>query len=168
MIWITAGIAVLLAGALALVLWRIRGLRRQVAASQSWPAARGRVVEGSVYETAIYLPKGGRAVQYHANLVYEYAVSGRVYRSNHFNIDGPQVYSFRRRAESHVAKWPPGTAVTVFYDPAQPARATLTRKAQRIEALWLAFCLAGAIGIGLLGVLVFTPGIYGREPLVRL
>ena len=114
------------------------------------------------------LPKGGRAVTYHANLVYEYAVAGRAYRSNHFHIDGPQAYSFRRRAEAHLRKWPPGSAVTVYYDPARPDRATLSHKAQRIAALWFVLAFGGAVAVGLLGVLVFEPGIYGRDPLIRL
>lgn len=168
MIWITAGLGLLLAAMLGLVLWRIRRLRRAVAASRSWPATRGRVVEGSIRETSIYLPKGGRAVTYHANIVYEYSVAGRTYRSNHFNVDGPQAYSFRRRAEAHLAKWPPGCDVRVYYDPASPGRAALSRRAQRIAALWFVLALSGGIAILLLGVLVFTPGIYGRDPLIRL
>lgn len=168
MIWITVGLVALLGGTFGLVLWRIGRLSRAVAATKLWPEARGRIVEGSIHETSIHLPKGGRAVQYHANLVYEYAVAGRAYRSNHFNIDGPQVYSFRRRAEAHLRKWPTGSEVTVYYDPAQPGRATLSRKAQKIGTLWFALALGGGISILLLSVLVFEPGIYGRDPLIRL
>jgi hypothetical protein len=168
MIWITAGLALLLAATVGLVLWRIGRLRHAVAAAKLWPATQGRVVEGSIYETSIYLPKGGRAVTYHANLVYEYAVAGRAYRSNHFHIDGPQAYSFRRRAEAHLKKWPPGSEVTVYYDPAQPERAALTRQAQRIATLWFALALGGGIAIVLLGFLVFQPGLYGRDALIRL
>jgi hypothetical protein len=168
MIWITAGLALLLAATVGLVLWRIGRLRRAVAAAKLWPSTRGRVVEGSVHETIIYLPRGGRAVTYHANLVYEYAVAGRAYRSNHFHVDGPQAYSFRRRAEAHLEKWPPGTEVTVYYDPAKPERAALSRKAQRIAVLWFALALGGGIALFLLGFLAFQPGLYGRDPLIRL
>lgn len=168
MIWITAGLALLLAATIGLVLWRIGRLRRAVAAAKLWPSTRGRVVEGSIHETSIYLPKGGRAVTYHANLVYEYAVAGRAYRSNHFHIDGPQAYSFRRRAEAHLRKWPPGSEVTVYYDPAKPERAALSHKAQRIAVLWFALALGGGIALVLLGFLVSQPGLYGRDPLIRL
>ena len=168
MIWITAGLALLLAATFGLALWRIGRLRRAVAATKSWPTTRGRIVEGSIHETSIYLPKGGRAATYHANLVYEYAVAGRAYRSNHFNVDGPQAYSFRRRAEAHLRQWPPGSEVTVYYDPAKPEQAVLSRKAQRIATLWFALALGGGIAVFLLGFLAFQPGIYGRDPLIRL
>ena len=166
MIWITAGLVLLLGAVFGLGLWRIGRLRRGVATAKRWPSTRGRIVDGSIHETIIYLPKG-RGVQYSVNLVYEYAVAGRGYRSNHFYIDGLQVYSFRRRAEAHLKKWPIGSEVTVYYDPAQPERAVLSRRAQRIGTIWFALGLGGAIVVILLGVLVFQPGIYGRDPLIR-
>lgn len=168
MIWITAGLGLLLAGTFGLVLWRIGRLRRAVAATKSWPSTQGRVVAGSIDETSFALPKGGRAVQYHANVVYEYSVAGRLYRSNAFDMDGARVFSFRRRARAHLEKWPPGRAVTVYYDPASPGRAALVRRAQRIASLWFALALGGGIAVLLLGVLAFQPGIYGRDPLIRL
>jgi hypothetical protein len=168
MIWITAGLVLMLGAVFGLGVWRIRRLRRAVAAAKRWPSTRGRIVEGSIHESTFHLPKGGRGVYYHAILVYEYAVAGRAYRSNHFNIDGPQVYSFRRRAEAHLRKWPTGSEVTVYYDPAQPDRAALSRKAQRIGTIVFALALGGGIAILLLGVLVFQPGVYGRGPLIRL
>lgn len=167
MIWITAGLVLLLGGTFGLVLRRIGRLRRAVAETKLWPSTPGRIVEGSIDETIIYLPKG-RGVQYHANLVYEYSVAGRGYRSNQFNIDGPQVYSFRRGAEALLKKWPPESEVTVYYDPARPNRAALSRKAQRIATLWFTLALGGGIAILLLGFLAFEPGIYGRGPLIRL
>jgi hypothetical protein len=168
MIWITGGLALLTAAAFALVLWKIGKLRRAVAAAKTWPSTRGRIVEGSIRERSIPLPRGGRAVEYHAIVVYDYAVAGRGYRSSYFNVDGPQVFSFRRRAEEHLKKWPPGTEVTVYYDPARPDRAALSLKGQRIASLWFALALAGGISILLLGVLLFQPGIFGREPLIPL
>lgn len=168
MIGITAGLGLLLAATFGLVLWKIRKLRRAVAAAKSWPSTRGRVVEGSIRERTIPLPRGGRAVEYHAILVYEYGVAGGAYRSDRFNVDGPQVFSFRRRAERHLARWPAGAEVTVYYDPARPDRATLSRRAQGIASLWLALILGGGVAAGLLGVLVFEPGIFGRAPLLRL
>lgn len=168
MIWITAGLGLLLAATFGLVLWKVRKLRRAVAEARSWPSARGRIVEGSIRERTIPLPRGGRAVEYHAILVYEYSAAGGAYRSDRFNVDGPQVFSFRRRAERHLAKWPAGTDVTVYYDPARPDRATLSRRAQGIASLWFAMALGGGIAVGLFGVLVFEPGIFGRASLIRL
>ena len=60
-------------------------------------------------------------------------------------------------------------AVRSFYERVmRPDRATLSHKAQRIAALWFVLAFGGAVAVGLLGVLVFEPGIYGRDPLIRL
>lgn len=168
MIWITAGLVLILGAVFGLGLWRIRRLRRAVAAAKLWPSTRGRIVDGSIHETTYALPRGGRGVQYHAILVFEYAVAGRVFRSNHFNIDGPQVYSFRGRAAAHLRKWPTGSEVTVYYDPAQPDRAALSRKARGIGTILFALALGGGIALFLLGFLATQPGLYGPDPLIRL
>jgi hypothetical protein len=162
------GAMLLIGGTLAAVIWRIWRLRRAVAESLAWPTARGRIVETEIRQFKVYLPKGGRATLYHAILVYEYVAGGRSYRGDKFNLDAPQVSSSRPRAEEHLRKYPPGAEVLVYYDPARPERAALTRRSQRVVTLWIVVVLLIVLGVGVFSLFAFTPGMFGPGRWIHL
>jgi hypothetical protein len=107
-------------------------------------------------------------VRFGAILVYEYSVAGRAYRSERFNVDGPQYFSSQRAAEAMLAKFPARTAVTVFYDPAAPGSAVLSHKAPSIMTLWFVLVCSLLVAAALLGMLVVEAGMFDRDPLIRL
>jgi hypothetical protein len=160
-VWVFLGLMLLIVGMLGFVIWRIRSLRRSVAAARTWPSVRGRVVHTEIRQSRIYLPKGGRAVLYHAVLVYEYAVGGRLFRHENFNVDGPQMFSSGAQAQQHLEKNAPGTAVTVYYDSYRPERAVLAHKAQRLGSLWFVLGVLVVMAVGVFSFFAFTPGMLG-------
>ena len=97
-----------------------------------WQPAVATVVEsGVVWGSGT---KGGRTLL--LRLAYEYAVGGRLYRAK-------RVAFYRRYtgqwAQELAARYPVGTQVQVYYDPAEPAEAVIDRN---IRALWLLPILA--------------------------
>jgi hypothetical protein len=167
-VWVFLGLMLLIAGMLGFVIWRIRHLRRTVAAARTWPAVRGRVVHTEIRQSKIYLPKGGRAVLYHAVLDYEYEAGGRDFRSENFNVDGPLMFSSGAPAQEHLKKHPPGTAVSVYYDPARPERAVLAHKAQRLGSLWFVAVVLILMGVGVFSFFAFKPGMLGPGRWIEL
>jgi hypothetical protein len=167
-VWIFIGLELAIGALLAFVLWRIASLRRAVAESLRWPTARGRVVEGTIRQSYIYMPKGGRAVLYHAILVYEYSVAGRAYRSDSFNVDGPLVFSSHPQADAHLKKWPLGSELVVYYDPARPERAALSRRARRLGTLWFLVGVIAVMAFGVFSLFAFTPGMIGPGRWIQL
>jgi hypothetical protein len=167
-VWIFLGAMLLIGATLGAVLWRIRRLRRAVAESMAWPTARGRIVETEIRQSKVHLPKGGRATLYHAILVYEYAAGGRSYRGDKFDLDGPQVSASRVRADEHLRKYPPGTEVLVYYDPARPERSALTHRSLRVVTLWIVVGLLVVLGVGVFSLFAFVPGMFGPGPWIKL
>lgn len=153
--------ALILAICFGAILWRIGRLRRSVAAARSWPRTPGRIVAGAIREFRITLPRGGTVIRFGAILSYEYTVSGRGYRSDRFNVDGPQYFSSHRRAEATLARFPAGTTVTVFHDPAQPDNAVLAHQAPSIGMLWFVLAMTFTIAAVLLGGTAFE--VFGRD-----
>ena len=167
-VWVFIGLELAIGGLLAFVVWRIAYLRRAVAESLRWPTARGRVVEGTIRQSNIYLPKGGRAVLYHAILAYEYSVAGRAYRSDSFTVDGPLVFASLPQADAHLKKWPPGSELAVYYDPARPERAALSRRARRLGSLWFLVGVLAVMALGVFSLFAFTPGMFGPGRWIQL
>jgi hypothetical protein len=167
MIWIFIGAMALIGTALGAVIWGMRRLQRRAAEAMTWPATRGRIVEGTVRRATIHLPKAARVDVYHAILVYEYAVGGRTFRADAFTVDGPPVFATHPGAEAHLRSHPPGSAVTVYYDPARPERAALVRQAPRTGFLKFVAALLAVLGLGVFSLFAFTPGIFGPAPWIR-
>lgn len=168
MLLVLAGLALLAAGALGLIQWRIARLKRAVAAAGAWPTVPGRVVAGRIDERSISLPRGGRGVSYAAVIEYEYEAAGRRHRSARYSLSGPAYYSFARRAKRLLARFPAGTAVTVSYDPAEPHAGVIALAAPAITTFRIVFWFCLALFAWLFGgILLFEP-VLGPTPLIRL
>jgi hypothetical protein len=129
LIFLAIGLALLARGGRALI------LRRK---SASWPTVRGTVLAAQIHEN-----RDGDGSTYQAHLSYEYRVGGRTYRGGRLEWAGGAADGLLARHQRIVAAYPPGQAVTVCYDPADPSRSALEPRRMR-EALILL-----AIGAGL-------------------
>ncbi len=92
---------------------------REQRASASWPGAQGTVVSARVIERR---RRGGPT--FRPEIEYDYTVNGTVHRSGRYRV----IHNWRTTslAEDIVARHPPGSAITVYYDPSNPARAVLS------------------------------------------
>ena len=168
MVLVLGGCGFLLLACLGLIQWRIGRMQRTVSRARNWPTVPGRIVSGSIAMRSISLPRG-RSYTYGANIGYEYEVGGRRYRSDRYSLSGQHQFSFEGRAKRLLAKFPVGTPVTVSYDPAKPEAGVISLSAPAIFVLRFVFWFVLALATWLIGApLVFEPGIFGREPLVRL
>lgn len=112
--------------------WRLAaGLR-----SCDWPSTRGTIVDAQVwqyrsakYGTRIYAPC----------LTYRYSVAGQTYPG------GPGVFGKTSRPEKILCPYPPGQAITVYYDPRHPERSRL-RRGNRTGGLCAVIAAAGDVG----------------------
>ena len=80
-------------------------------------------------------------------LAYRYTVSGRPYRGSRYALSGNAVYAQPRSFERFESLHASGDTVKVYYDPADPSRAVLSRYAD--QAYGIAF-------LGILAILVFA------------
>lgn len=134
-------IVLFIAGGLAAVVWGAILLARSRRA-RAWPAAEGRieVAEPSAPENDL-LPL----------IEYSYTVDGKTYRGRLVFPAGtfPQTPEF---AASYVKKYPVGSMVTVYYNPAAPEESVLERGDQGGD--WLV--LASGIGAVILGLIMLV------------
>jgi hypothetical protein len=99
--------------------------RKSALASQSWPSVSGRVVDAKVIRSA---SSGKSAVTYSPVITYEYKVRGEHYHNSNLSFAGdmqPADSGYAQPVVNHYLTYPD---VVVYYDPANPARATLDRK----------------------------------------
>jgi hypothetical protein len=91
----------------------------------AWSPAPGRVVASESVETQFR----GRALRYApaARIAYEYSVAGTVFTSERVGVDTVPVEAGSAEGLRRLRDYPAGAAVTVYYDPADPARAVLER-----------------------------------------
>lgn len=119
--------------------------RRQASAAGNWPSAAGQVTAVSIHTQTNYSSEGAPSVSYQPVVEYDYTVIGTPYHGSRvaFGAD-----SFgRRQAEGVLAKYPPGTSVTVYYNPDKPEEAVLEKSAQGT----LLFMIVGGV-IAFMGV----------------
>jgi hypothetical protein len=163
MVFVFAGIALLIAAALGLLQWRIGRLKRAVAFAKAWPTVPGRVVGGRIDTRAF-----SRGVSYGVIVEYEYDLAGWRYRSTRFSLSGPEYVSFEGRAKRRLARYPVGAPVTVSYDPAKPGEGVISLSAPFIFVLRVIFWVFLVISLWLIGgSLLFEPILTGK-PIIRL
>jgi hypothetical protein len=111
--------------------------------SESFPHVQGTVISSSV--TTTRGRKGG--ITYHLNISYRYTVDGSEYTGFYYRYDDhPHDYSAYAIANSH----PAGSAVDVFYDPADATDALLSPGADRQDMFTSFIVLAGILFLWLL------------------
>jgi hypothetical protein len=104
----------------------------------AWPSIPGRVVTSESVTTQFR----GRALRYApaARIVYEYTLGDTVFTSERVGVQTLAVESGSEEGQRRLRDYPVGAAVTVYYDPANPAVAVLERETPRdglVAGLWL-------------------------------
>lgn len=91
--------------------------------SQTWPTARGVVLFSRVE-----VHGSGDSTRVVPMVVYQYEVGGQTYQGNVVKA-GSQFFTAQRGREPYeiVDRYPAGTQVVVFYNPASPADCALER-----------------------------------------
>jgi ribosomal protein L21E len=125
----------------------------QVRAAREWPSTAGKVVVSKAETRQVKVIDSDRAEGHRfeernfADIVYEYSVAGRKLRNNRVSI-GEDRGNFQ--VAETIAKYPVGTAVTVYYNPLHPDQAVLERDLPK--------CLWGCLGVGTAIVLAIVFG----------
>ncbi|MDB5503733.1 MAG: hypothetical protein JWR89_3635 [Tardiphaga sp.] len=125
----------------------------QVRAARDWPSTPGTVVvsRSEVRDVKVIDDtrddRQGVEQRNFADIVYEYTVSGQKLRNNRVEIGENRG---NVDVAETIARYPVGTAVTVFYNPRQPRDAVLEREMPKGTA--------GCLGIGTVIVLVVVFG----------
>ena len=101
------------------MLWRGITTVRNASISQNWPAVLGTI---TVSQVAISTDDDGTT--YSADVQYKYVVNDRWYTAVTVNF-GEYGSSSRSRVDKIVARYPPGSQVTGYYNPDDPNTAVL-------------------------------------------
>jgi hypothetical protein len=90
--------------------------------SQGWASTAGVVTKSRVEVS------GGETTSVYPKIVYEYGVGGQTYQNDNIR-PGDDHFSanFGSRAYDIVDQYPVGSAVIVYYNPANPAQSSLER-----------------------------------------
>jgi Protein of unknown function (DUF3592) len=96
--------------------------------------------------------KGGRS--YGLEVEYRYTVDGQSYQGNRWGAAGQHSSSSRKHIQGLVDQHPVGSAVEVFYNPADPQQAVLERGGE--NRAWLIIWLGAGFGALGLGLILFT------------
>ena len=99
-------------------------MRRKTAQAHKWPTVTGTIVSSEL-ETETRYHDGKRIQTYGSAIRYAYEVGGKAYESDQIQLGGTSETSRPGEFERIVARYPEGKRVTVYYDPDDPATATL-------------------------------------------
>ncbi|BCJ91713.1 hypothetical protein IZ6_24480 [Terrihabitans soli] len=142
-----AGLAIVAGLAFIAVNFRRRSLARRAA---SWPAVAGTITQS---RTARRWGLGNgiwiAGLWYVPDIVYRYEVDGRTYTGRKITL-ADTGYPKLRAAREIIDRYPEGTAVSVFYDPAKPKRAFLEPQREERRTLGIAVLLLAIAGAALL------------------
>ncbi|MFP4056250.1 MAG: DUF3592 domain-containing protein [Candidatus Brocadiia bacterium] len=125
---------------------------RRIEAAESWPQVPCVVVSSRVQR---HEPSDSdSSPTYSVDILYEYEVDGRTYRSNRYDLVGGS--SSGRAAKARiVAQHPPGTKTVCAVNPDDPTDAVLRRG--YTAAFYLGLIPVGFALIGLVGLAVMVP-----------
>lgn len=144
-----------LAGMAALFFITIRPFYRSQQAGH-WPTVPGVVISSQIGES-----HSDDGTTYRVDIRYRYAVNGQTLESNQYDSSGTNTYSgYRSRKQAIVHNHPPGKAVTVRYNPADPSDAMLTTElpAGTFSFIWFPLIF---IAVGL-SIMIWLPGLEGK------
>ena len=121
----------------------------------SWPSTKGRVVKSCMVFHIKYSETMDKEY-FLPSILYTYAVNGNEYQSQRQRYRGTPVYESRERAEKVLAKYRKHPEVTVYYDPSNPARAVIVRRAYT-KTGWI--LRVGGVVVFVFGLLALGAGV---------
>jgi hypothetical protein len=139
-------IAIVLGGVLIIVAGRNIFLGRK---SQNWPTTPGTVLYTGMETYQSRDEDGSLSTTYGATIQYSYEIGGTNFQGNRRTFTEVKTSS-RRRVGQILERYPQGSAVSVYYDPNDPANSVLETGVGWSGYLFLA-----------LGVIVFLVGLVG-------
>lgn len=123
-----------------------RGAQR----SKTWPAIGGSIEESKLTWQGVRSPRARPVV------TYRYQVGGESYLGTRIEFSFARIY-FTPEAQAVLERYPVGSEVTVYYDPADPAESTLEQRHSSVisgmmVALVLLFPTTLCLSAGLIGL----------------
>jgi hypothetical protein len=156
------GVFVLFAGLGVFLIIRYQRDKQKAEQSVNWPSVPGRVTVSRVKTHHSTDSDGDPSETYSAQVEYQYEVNGVAYTGDRLTIGMPLAISNLRKVQESVAQFPAGSQVMVYYNPQNPADATLQTKTGSKAGLVLGVIflvvgiLVGCMGIG--GILISLLG----------
>lgn len=99
--------------------------------SQNWPETKGYLISAHVKEVSERNEDangfGHTSRHFTVVLDYTYTVGGHDYSGTRIRIMGDPNYQSEQEAVAAMREWQRPTTLTVFYNPKDPAKSTLTR-----------------------------------------
>ena len=140
------------------ILIALQAARSQQSANstQHWSTTNGRIIASKVVESQQPVRRRPGLTTYRMmtfygpHVTYDYVVAGKSYQANRLHVGQGLLSSESSDAERQAARYPTGNSVTVYFNPDNPAEATLSLKvASGTRILWL-------IALGLVVALVIV------------
>ncbi len=145
----------------AMILVAIYVKWREVEAAKVWLAISGRIIgsrsEAREVDAHVYgsQSKGSTEFRNFAKVSFQYQVNGKTFTGSRFSLrhDVGNV-----DVAGTLARYPVGSAVTVYYDPANPAQSVLERTMPEGSFRFLLWLAAGLVA-GVIGLVVIFGGV---------
>lgn len=119
--------------------------RRKTQASQTWPVVQGVVVSAGVHESVNSSEDGPDTYSYRPKIIYSYQVGESAYQSDQYSFGASNAN--RRSVEQTVARYTPGMAVSVHYNPEKPGEAVLQSEAGGTNIFLIVGIILAVIGV---------------------
>lgn len=127
----------------------------QVQALNTFEPVEAQIVDAHVDKRVVNSGNGNTRESFTPDITYEYVVDGTTYRSSNYEAGIGRSGTGQSHAEATVARYPPGTVVTAYYNPANPREAFLVKQQSLSTPLAM-------VGVGVLFVLVGVAGLVRR------
>ena len=113
------------AGASGIWLYAFIDIQRKKRRSAHWPTVTGTITKSDVAEHVSRDKDDNVEIRYVPEIVYGYRVGGREYHAATRKWGFSELYVDEEGPKKVLAKYPKGSSVPVFYDPADPSNAVL-------------------------------------------
>jgi hypothetical protein len=131
-------------------------MKRKAQTSQGWPTVQGVVERAYVHESTSQNEDGPDTHSYSPRVVYNYQVGGTSYQNDKYSFGAST--GNQGAAQQIVARYAPGVAVSVHYNPEKPSEAVLATEAKGMNVFMvigiimtvigaMIACAGGAIGL---------------------
>lgn len=96
--------------------------------SKNWMSTTGEIISSELDAQTTTDENGYQTTTYIANVLFQYRVNDSEFECDCINFDYGIRTSNKRKEQSIVEQYPPGSQVTVYYDPDDPHQAVLEKR----------------------------------------